>query len=337
MNIKYILKRLLYAIPAVILVIVIIFALTRIMPGDPVRSYLGDMATDEQIAQLTEEWGMNDPLYVQFFRYCRNLLHGDLGYSNHTHRTVLEDFQKRFPASLELALWAIMFSVIIGIPLGIASATHKNSLVDHGARIVSMMGATMPSFWFGLMLILIFYARIGIAPAPIGRISTNLNPPTTITGLYVLDSILTGDTLALKDSIAHLILPAITLSLSSLAVLARMTRASMLEVLNQDYVRTAKSKGMSRGIVVYRHALRNAMIPILTVLGGQFGMMLGYTTVVETIFSWPGIGYYVTDSILNTDYNPVQAFALLSAILYVFINLILDILYSIVDHRISYD
>ena len=200
-----------------------------------------------------------------------------------------------------------------------------------------MLGATMPVFWFGLMLILIFYAKLGWAVAPIGRISSGINPPTAITGLYVLDSILTGDMIALKDSAAHLILPAFTLSLSSMAVLARMTRSSMLEVLGQDYIRTARAKGMRERVVIYRHALRNALIPILTVLGSQFGMMLGYTVVVETIFSWPGIGFYVTDSILNTDYNPVQAFALLSAVLYVVINLVLDILYAVVDHRVKYD
>ena len=337
MNIKYILKRLLYAIPAILLVIIIIFVLTRVMPGNPARTYLGEMATQEQVDQLTEEWGLNDPLPVQFFRYIQGLLKGDLGYSWHTHRTELEDFAKRFPASLELAIWAICIAIIIGIPLGIVSATHKNSLIDHGARIFSMLGATMPVFWFGLMLILIFYAELGWSVAPIGRISSGINPPTTVTGLYVLDSILTGDIIALKDSVKHLLLPAFTLSMSSMAVLARMTRASMLEVLGQDYIRTARAKGMKERIVIYRHALRNALIPILTVLGGQFGMMLGYTVVVETIFSWPGIGFYVTDSILNTDYNPVQAFALLSAILYVIINLVLDILYAVVDHRVKYD
>ena len=337
MNVKYIIKRLLYAIPAILLVIVIIFFLTRVMPGDPARMYLGEMATQEQVDQLTEEWGLNDPLPVQFLDYIKGLLHGDLGTAWHTHQTVADDFIKRFPASLELAIWAIIIAILIGIPLGIVSATHKNSLIDHGARVLSMLGATMPVFWFGLMLILIFYADLGWAAAPIGRISSSINPPTHITGLYVLDSILTGDTVALKDSIAHLILPAITLSLSSMAVLARMTRSSMLEVLGQDYIRTIRAKGMKEHVVIWRHALRNALIPILTVLGGQFGMMLGYTVVVETIFSWPGIGFYVTDSILNMDYSPVQAFALLSAILYVLINLILDILYSVVDHRVKYD
>ena len=337
MNAKYVIKRLLYAIPAILLVIIIIFVLTRVMPGDPARTYLGEMATQQQVDQLTEEWGLNDPLPVQFVRYLAGLLHGDLGMAWHTHQTVAYDFIKRFPASLELAIWAIVIAILIGVPLGIVSATHKNSLVDHIARVVSMLGATMPVFWFGLMLILIFYANLGWAAAPIGRISSGINPPTTITGMYVLDSILTGDIIALKDSVAHLILPAITLSLSSMAVLARMTRSSMLEVLGQDYIRTVRAKGMTEHVVIWRHALRNALIPILTVLGGQFGMMLGYTVVVETIFSWPGIGFYVTDSILNMDYNPVQAFALLSAILYVIINLILDLLNSVVDHRVQYE
>ena len=337
MNLKYIAKRLLYAIPAVVLVVIIIFLLTRVMPGDPARAYLGEMATQEQVEQLREEWGLNDPLPVQFVRYVSGILHGDFGYSNRTHDTVLNDFIKRLPASLELALWALAIAILIGVPLGIASATHKNSPLDHGARIFSMLGANMPVFWFGLMLILIFYATAGIAPAPTGRISMGINPPTTITGMYVLDSILTGDMVALKDSVSHIILPAITLSMSTMAVMARMTRASMLEVLGQDYIRTARAKGMKERIVIYRHALRNALIPILTVLGGQFGMMLGYTVVVETIFSWPGIGFYVTDAILNVDYNPVQAFALFSALLYVVINLVLDILYTVVDRRVKYD
>lgn len=337
MNLKYIAKRLLYAIPAVVLVVIIIFLLTRVMPGDPARAYLGEMATEEQVEQLREEWGLNDPLPVQFVRYVSGILQGDFGYSNRTHDTVLNDFIKRIPASLELALWALAIAILIGVPLGIASATHKNSPLDHGARIFSMLGATMPVFWFGLMLILIFYATLHWAVAPTGRISMGINPPTTITGMYVLDSILTGDMVALKDSLAHIILPAITLSMSTMAVMARMTRASMLEVLGQDYIRTARAKGMKERIVIYRHALRNALIPILTVLGGQFGMMLGYTVVVETIFSWPGIGFYVTDAILNVDYNPVQAFALFSALLYVVINLVLDILYTVVDRRVKYD
>ncbi|MCC8046829.1 MAG: ABC transporter permease [Clostridiales bacterium] len=337
MNVKYVIKRLLYALVAILLVIIIVFFLTRIMPGDPARMYLGEQATDEQIAQLNEEWGLNKPLWVQLFNYIKGLTQGDLGYSNHTHAYVVDDFATRLPASLELAICALGLAVLIGIPLGIVSATHKNSLIDHLARVLSMMGATMPVFWVGLMLIMIFYARLGWALAPVGRLSLGLTAPTTITGLYVLDSILTGNLVTLKDAASHLVLPTITLSLPSMAVIARMTRSSMLEVLGQDYIRTVRAKGMSERVLVYRHAFRNALIPILTVLGGQFGSLMGYTVVVETIFSWPGIGYYVTDSILNVDYNPVQAFALFSAVLYVIINLVLDIVNSMVDHRVKYE
>ena len=334
---QYVFKRFLSSIPVLLLVIFLIFVLTRVMPGDSARMYAGEQATEEQVEQIRVELGLDKSYPEQFINYISGLLKGDFGYAWHTEHTVLEDFATRFPASLELAIWAIIIAILIGVPLGIASATHKNSFIDHISRVVSLGGATMPVFWLGLMLILIFYAILNIAPAPMGRISSRLNPPTTITGLYVLDSILTGDMAALKSSVSQLLLPAITLSVSSMAVIARMTRSSMLEVLGQDYIRTARAKGMKERIVVYRHAFRNTLIPVLTVLGGQFGYMLGYTVVVETVFAWPGIGSYVTDSILMTDYAPVQAFALLSAIVYVIINLTLDILYTVVDPRVKYD
>lgn len=337
MNFTYIIKRLLYAIPAVFLVILIIFCLTRVMPSDPARTYLGELATDQAVEQLREEWGLNKSLPEQFGDYVVKLAHGDLGESWSTHRPVTHDIALRFPASLELAIFAILISVLIGIPLGVISAAKKNSVIDHASRIFSMLGACMPVFWFGLMLIFIFYAKLNWALAPIGRVSNGINAPTTITGLYVLDSILTGDGIALKDSLAHLILPAITLSMSSIAVLARMSRSTMLETLGLDYIRTARAKGLKERVVIWTHAFRNTLIPVLTVLGGQFGMMLGYTVVVETIFAWPGIGSYVTSAILNNDTNPVQAFALMSAIIYVVINLILDILYTVVDKRVNYD
>ena len=334
---QYVLKRFLSSIPVLILVIFLIFVLTRVMPGDSARMYAGEQATEEAVEQIRIELGLDKSYPEQFVSYISGLLHGDFGYAWHTEHPVLQDFAQRFPASLELAIWAILIAILIGVPLGIASATHKNSIIDHISRIVSLAGATMPVFWFGLMLILIFYANMEIAPAPMGRISNRINPPTTVTGLYVLDSIITGDMVALKSSISQLILPAITLSVSSMAVIARMTRSSMLEILGQDYVRTARAKGMKERIVVYRHAFRNTLIPVLTVLGSQFGYMLGYTVVVETVFAWPGIGSYVTDSIMMTDYAPVQAFALLSAIIYVVINLTLDILYTVVDPRVKYD
>lgn len=334
---QYIAKRFLSSMPALLIVIFLIFVLTRVMPGDPARMYAGEQATQEAVDKIRGELGLDKSYPEQFVDYVKGMTQGDFGYAWHTEHPVLEDFAQRFPASLELALTAILIAILVGVPLGIVSATNKNSLADHISRIVSLAGATMPVFWLGLMLILVFYAKLDIAPAPMGRISNYINPPTAITGLYVLDSILTGDMVGLKSSLAQIALPAITLSVSSMAVIARMTRSSMLEVLSQDYVRTARAKGLKERVVVYRHAFTNTLIPVLTVLGSQFGYLLGYTVVVETIFAWPGIGSYVTDSIMVTDYAPVQAFALLSAAVYVVINLTLDILYTVVDPRVKYD
>lgn len=334
---KYILRRILSAIPVLLVVVFLIFILTRVMPGDPARMYAGEQAPAAAIEAIRVEMGLDQSLPVQFINYLKDLLRGDFGYAWHTGRDVIVDFAQRFPASLELAIFGLLLAVIIGIPLGILSATHKNSPVDHVSRVLSLIGASMPVFWMGLMLMMIFYANLGIAPAPVGRISKSLNNPTSITGMFMLDSLLTGDWAALKSSFAQIILPGITLSFSSLATLSRMTRSSMLEVLNLDYVRTARAKGLKERVVVMVHALRNSLIPILTVLGSQFGILLSYAVVVETIYSWPGIGSYLTDSILITDYAPVQAFALLAAVFYVILNLILDILYTVVDPRVRYD
>ena len=334
---KYILRRALYSIPAILIVVLLIFVMTRVMPGDPARMYAGEHAPEHVVDNIRESMGLNKSLPEQFVIYLQGLAKGDLGYAWHTERPVLQDFAIRFPASLELVTFSILLAVLIGIPLGILSATHKNSPIDHASRVISLVGASMPVFWMGLVLILFLYAMLGWAPAPVGRMARTLNDPTRITGLFLLDSLLTGDRLAFQASLRQLILPGITLSFSSLAMLSRMTRSSMLEVLNLDYVRTARAKGLKERIVIYRHAFSNALLPVLTVLGAQFGMLLGNTVVVETIFAWPGVGSYVTDSILMTDYAPVQAFALLSALMYMMINLALDILYTVVDPRIRYE
>ena len=334
---KYVLRRILYFIPSLIGVVLIIFVMTRVLPGDPARMYVGEQAPQEAVEQARVMLGLDKSYPEQFVDYVSDLLHGDLGYAWHTGHTVVDDFAQRFPATLELAIFAILIAVLIGIPLGVLSATRQNSPVDHFSRLLSMIGAAMPVFWLGLMLVVIFYFSLGWAAAPMGRISSALNPPTHITGLYVLDSILTGDMLALKSSLSQLILPAITLAMSSLAVIARMTRASMLETLGNDYIRTARAKGLSERVVTYKHALSNALIPILTVLGSQFGFLLGATVVTETIFAWPGLGSYVTDAIMNTDYAPIQGFALFSVLVYLIINLVLDLLYAVVDPRVRYD
>jgi peptide/nickel transport system permease protein len=336
-KLKYIIQRVLYTIPVFLVVALLIFIMTRVMPGDPARMYAGETAPEYVVENIRESMGLSKSLPEQFLLYLRGLSRGDFGYAWHTEHPVIQDFAQRFPASLELTVFSLLVAILIGIPLGILSSIHKNSFVDHLSRTVSLLGASMPVFWLGLILIILLYGKAGWVPAPVGRIGRSVSAPVGITGLYILDSLLVGDFAAFKSSLSQILLPGIALSFSSLAMLSRMTRSSMLEVLNLDYVRTARAKGLRECVVVLQHAFSNALIPVLTVLGGQFGMLLGHAVVVETIFAWPGVGSYVTDSILMTDYAPVQAFALFSAVLYVLINLALDILYTIVDPRVRYE
>ncbi len=332
---KAVFKRILYTIPSLFMVIVLIFILVRVLPGNPAVMLAGDNASPETLAKVTQQLGLDQPYPVQFINYLKDLATGDLGYAWHTSNPVLTDFKNCLPASLELALFSISIAITIGVSLGIIAAVRKNSFMDHVCQIVSMIGSAIPGFWLGLVLIYVFYYKFNLLPAALGRIGILSSPPQYITGMYVLDSILTGDYALAWESFKQLILPAVTLSMCSMSILARMTRASVLETLSQDYVRTAKAKGLSRYVVVCKHALGNALIPILTVLGSQLGVLMGATVVTETIFSWPGIGSYITQSILLNDYAAVQAFALISAIIYIVINLILDILYSVVDPRIA--
>ncbi|MFC9711485.1 ABC transporter permease [Paenibacillus sp. NPDC056933] len=333
----YTLRRLLQMIPALIGIVVITFILSRVLPGDPAIVMAGEQATDDVIAKIRMDMGLDKPLIVQFFSYVGQLLQGNLGFAYHTGHTVLSDFGTRFPATIELTLASVIIAICVAIPVGIIAATRKESFVDHISRVFSLIGACVPIFWLGLLFIYIFYSILGWAPAPMGRISGDLNPPTHITGLYVVDSLMTGDMVALKSSLAHLLLPAICLSTGTMAIVARMTRSSMLEVIGQDYVRTARAKGLSETAVVGKHSLINALIPTLTVLGLQFGGLLGGAVITETIFSWPGVGGYVTDSILAADYAPIQAFTLVSAILFSFINLAVDLVYGLIDPRIRYE
>ena len=330
-------KRIIYAIPSLFLVILITFAMARVLPGDPVTMYAGDNATEERRAQVTEQLGLDDPLPVQFVNYVKGIFTGDWGYAWHTSSNVLDDLAQRFPATLELALWSLFIAVIVGIPLGILAAVYKDSVIDHLSRLLTMAGAAFPVFWLGLILIYFFFYKFGILPAPLGRLGLMDQPPETITGLYVLDALLEGNTALAGQAAQYLILPAVTLSMGSLAIISRMTRASMLEELSQDYVRTARAKGLSGFAVVTGHALSNAWISILTTIGSQLGILMGSTVVTETIFSWPGIGSYLTQSILVTDYAPIQSVALLTAVIYIVINLLLDILYTVVDPRVSFD
>jgi ABC-type dipeptide/oligopeptide/nickel transport system permease component len=328
-------RRLLAMIPALLGVIVCMFLITRVLPGDPARTYAGEQAPPSVVDEIRKSMGLDQPLYAQFFRYIGDLLRGDLGFAWHTGQTVVEDLATRFPATVELGLAALLIALLVGIPLGIVSATQRDRTVDHVSRVFSLVGASMPVFWVGLLVIFLFYGQLGWAPAPLGRIDSGLLPPTHVTGMYVLDSLLSGDMAALGSSVQHLVWPALVLATGSTAIIARMTRSAMLEVIGQDYIRTATAKGLPRVVVIGKHALKNAAPVTATIVGLQFGQLLGGAVITETIFTWPGVGSYVTQSILATDYAPVQAFTLLAALIYLLVNLLVDILNGWLDPRVK--
>ncbi|MEW6727206.1 ABC transporter permease [Desulforudis sp. 1088] len=331
---KYILKRLLMLFPVLLGVSLFVFLVLHLFTTDPAALMLGQHATTQQIEALREELGLNDPIYVQFGRFIWDIVHGDFGRSLMTRTPVTEELLKRFPATVELALAAIFLAALVGVTVGVISAVKQYSFFDYLSMVGALLGVSMPIFWLGLMLIIFFSVNLGWLPVA-GRIDIGMEP-SHITGFYVLDSILTGDWAALKSALAHLVLPAVALASYSTAIIARMTRSTMLEVIRQDYIRTARAKGLSEGLVVYKHALRNALIPIVTVIGLQLGILLGGAVLTETVFSWPGIGFFLVSGILAADYPVVQGAVILWATVFVITNLAVDILYAFLDPRIRY-
>jgi len=332
---NYIIKRLLALIPILIGVAIIVFLIVHLIPGDPAQTMLGERATDAQLEQLRESMGLNDPLYTQFWRYVKDLFRGDLGRSIMSNNPVISELKIRFPATLELSFFAMIFAVFVGVPAGIFAAINQNSWFDNLSMMVALIGVSMPIFWLGLMFIWLFAVELGWFP-PSSRISveTVLNP---VTNLYVVDSILNGNFNALIDILHHLFLPSVALGTIPMAIIARMTRSSMLEVLRQDFIRTAYAKGLKRKAVIFKHALKNALVPIITVVGLQFGVLLGGAVMTETIFSWPGLGKYLVDAIYARDFPIVQGGILFFAGVFVFVNLIVDLSYATVDPRIQYE
>ena len=312
----------------------ITFAISHVIPADPVVAALGDHARDDQIAAFRAEYGLDQPVVDQYVIYVRGLLQGNLGISIRTRRPVIDDLRDFFPATLELSLAALLVSILFGIPAGILSSLARNHWPDNFVRVFSLLGGSLPIFWLGLILIGIFYSQLGWLPGG-GRIGQFVNPPQTLTGLYVLDSLLTGNLPALQSSARHLILPAFTLGYYSTAVIARIMRSSMLEVLNQDYMRTARAKGLRERAVVVRHGLRNALIPTMTIIGVTFGSLLSGAVLTETIFTWPGLGRYATASAINLDFPAVMGVTLLAAVVYTLANLAVDISYHWLDPRIQ--
>ena len=330
---RFFLTRASLLVPTFIGMTLLAFFLIRLVPGDPIETLAGERGIDpERHAQLLKEYGLDKPLFVQYGIYIGRVLHGDLGKSVITQEPVIREFLALFPATVELALCAIVFALIVGIPAGIIAAVRRNSLFDHGVMATSLTGYSMPIFWWGLLLILFFSVQLGWTPVS-GRISVQYYVEP-VTGFLLVDSLLSDDTDAFWSSLQHLILPAIVLGTNPLAVVARMTRSAMLEVLGEDYIRTARAKGLSKLRVVGLHALRNAMIPVITVIGLQVGTLFTGAILTETIFSWPGVGKWLIEAIGRRDYPVLQGGMLLLGVIVMLVNVLVDLAYGVINPRI---
>ncbi len=315
-------------------VCVITFIISHLIPGDPARLLAGDRGSDEIVRHIRHQLGLDQPLYRQFIHYISDLLHGDFGISIRTGRPVGEDLRAYFPATLELALTAMILAIVIGVPLGVLSAVYANRWLDHLVRLLAISGISTPAFWLGLGVIILFYGRLNWLPGG-GRLDDWLDPPRHITGFYVLDALLTGNREVLANCLQHLILPSFTLAFVHLGIVARQIRSAMLEQLGEDYIRTARANGLSAMRVVLGHALPNALIPSVTILGLALGDLLYGAVLTETVFAWPGMGAYVVDSIQALDFPAVMGFAVVVSFAYVLVNLVVDLLYLWIDPRMG--
>jgi peptide/nickel transport system permease protein len=327
-------KRLFALLLVVVGVSLITFAISHLIPGDPARLIAGDRASDAIVAHIRHQLGLDLPLYQQYGRYMLDLLHGDLGTSIRTGRPVLDDLQAYFPATIELALAALTLSILVGVPLGVLSAVYHNRAIDQVARTLAVTGISTPAFWLGLGLIVLFYGHLGWLPGS-GRLDEGVEPPRTYTGFYLIDSLIAGDGALFSNAVQHMILPAVTLGFVNLGVVARQIRSAMLDQLGEDYIRTARAYGLSRWAVILRHALPNALIPSVTVLGLTLGDLLYGAVLTETVFAWPGMGAYVVKSIQALDFPAVMGFAILVSFVYVLLNMAIDVLYRVIDPRIG--
>ena len=335
MLVRLIVRRLIFLVFVLFGLSVITFGLSHVIPGDPARLMAGPRASRSAVEKLREKYGHNDPVPVQYVTYVSNIAHGDFGMSFTTRRPVSQDLKRYLPATAELGLCAFVLATAIGIPLGVLSAVKRDKWPDHLARFISISGLALPVFWLAIMAQFVFFGKLGWLPDG-ERLPIGVDPPRTITGLYTVDSLLTGNLPLFLLSLKHLALPTVVLAYGSLAVITRMVRGGMLEVLNQDYIRTARAKGISQHAVVLGHALKNALLPTVTSIGLQIGLLLSGAFLVEIVFSWPGIGRYAVDAIQRLDYNATMATTLIIALVFVLLNLVVDIAYLFLDPRISY-
>jgi peptide/nickel transport system permease protein len=328
-------RRVLLIIPMMIGITLILFIVTHIVPASPLTVILNEKSLEnpEAVKAATERWGLDKPLYVQYFIYLKNLAVGDMGESFKTKNPVSKDLANFFPATIELGLFSVIFAVLFGLPLGIIAALNNGKWLDKVSLVISLLGASMPPFWSGLVLLYILYYKMGWFPGP-GRIDSHLTPPIHITGLFLYDSAVTGNWPVFWSSLQHLILPAIVLGWFELALICRVTRSSMLEVLTQDFIRTARGKGLSERVVVLGHALKNALIPVVTVTGLAVANLITGAIMTETIFSWPGIGRYQVEASTNLDFPALMGCTLAFALIYIVVNILVDVSYAIIDPRI---
>ncbi|MDR1932845.1 MAG: ABC transporter permease [Spirochaetales bacterium] len=334
---RYVARRIVFIFFLMIGISLTTFLLSNAVPSDPVLANLSqrNLDNEEMVAAFRAKWGLDKPLYKQYFVYLGNLLRGDLGISLRTQRPVFDDLKLYFPATLELASVGIIFAVIFGILFGMISAVCRNKGIDQVLRGVSVVGVSLPSFWLALTMLYVFYLRLGIAPGP-GRLSSRVAAPAHLTGLFTLDALLTGNGELFLDALGHLALPGICLGMFTMGLITRTTRSNLLEVLSQDYIRTARAKGLRENAVILKHALGNALIPVITVIGMGFGNLLGGMVLTETVFAWPGIGQYAFQAAQNLDFPAIVGVALLVSANYIIINLITDLLYGLVDPRVRY-
>lgn len=330
----YVLVRLVSMLPTLLGVVVLTFFLSHGIEGDPARMMAGDAADPAVLERIREQFKLDEPLPVQLGAYIANLARGNLGISFQSRQPVLESIADRLPATAELTLFSLVFALVAAVPLGVLSAVRRNRPVDHLVRVFSVVGAAMPAFWSGLMLIWLFYGRLHWLPAG-GRLDVQAMAPPHLTGLYTVDSLIAGEWRTFGSSLKHLLLPTFVLGYAYMALLARMVRSSMLEVLAQDYVRIARAKGLTESTVVFRHALRNALMPVTTLAGLAFASLLGGAVLTETIFAWPGVGKFVVDATLALDYPVIMGFTLVIALIYMAVNLAVDLLYGWLNPQIG--
>jgi peptide/nickel transport system permease protein len=326
-------QRILTIVPVIFLAITIVFFVSHLVPGDPARLIAGEHASEEQVAQIRREFNLDKPIIAQYLLYIRDSLAGDFGTSMHTRRPVIEDIRQFYPATIELAVVSMFLVIAVGVPFGVVSAIRKDQVADHAARIYALGGVAVPVFWLGILLQLVLYYHLGWLP--IGdRLTYGLEPPKNITGMYILDSLLTGNWATLMDTLRHMILPSLALATTSMSSVVRQTRGEMLKILKEDYVTFHNAYGLPRHKVIYKYALRNALTPTVSLIGLVFGLLLGGSFLVETVFNWPGIGSYVAMSVLTSDFPAIIGSTLVVTFSYAFVNLLVDIVYMLINPKI---